>query len=604
MTSLHIFTSSHLHIFTSSSRIRNPESIVQSPHTVHSPPPFIHSPTLVQSLTRSLTHSLTPSPSRPRVCPGQSSSTQPNQPTLPTHFPPLTPSIFLTHLARSLTYSICRLSAFGRPSTSSPPRPVFPLTTYADHRPPTSAAVRHYPQVKSEAHKRVRYLSPNALNCPHQVLLTLHYSATRLHDYTTALLYTLARARTPTCFIVRASSIAVRAFPSRITYISPSKLDRQCASEQTTESTSSQLVTNSLQKYRSCKSQFHAEGSKNTTRDDDNNVDSFNPFTEAALSKLLGVSAKTSPSSMDRGSTQYTQSDHASAAHYTPQVRSNYSAAATPTSEFGAYPASARSGSFPEHIHRQYHPPSNHSGSSGGGMAQPTNPSIAASSPSYPPQHGGPYSPYPPGTEMQHGYQQHAAGGPMYAQPRPDWAGYAGGQQHPMHGGYPVSGAQTPTSAAPAGARPGQHGLAQVYSFVPIPGAQQHKRPRRRYEEIERMYKCGWNGCEKAYGTLNHLNAHVTMQSHGQKRTPEEASMGRPKLWDSPCRSVQLPPIAYQPGAQVQAQYQGAPSGGVQQIQSYAGDSHLQYSGYPASPYGAPNHMYNHNPNPATKYEH
>ena len=56
---------------------------------------------------------------------------------------------------------------------------------------------------------------------------------------------------------------------------------------------------------------------------------------------------------------------------------------------------------------------------------------------------------------------------------------------------------------------------------MPIPGAQQHKRPRRRYEEIERMYKCGWNGCEKAYGTLNHLNAHVTMQSHGSKRTPE-----------------------------------------------------------------------------------
>lgn len=35
------------------------------------------------------------------------------------------------------------------------------------------------------------------------------------------------------------------------------------------------------------------------------------------------------------------------------------------------------------------------------------------------------------------------------------------------------------------------------------------------------MYKCGWNGCEKAYGTLNHLNAHVTMQSHGAKRTPD-----------------------------------------------------------------------------------
>lgn len=38
------------------------------------------------------------------------------------------------------------------------------------------------------------------------------------------------------------------------------------------------------------------------------------------------------------------------------------------------------------------------------------------------------------------------------------------------------------------------------------------------------MYKCGWQGCEKAYGTLNHLNAHVTMQSHGTKRTPEGRS--------------------------------------------------------------------------------
>ncbi|KAI5292919.1 hypothetical protein KEM52_005967 [Ascosphaera acerosa] len=71
--------------------------------------------------------------------------------------------------------------------------------------------------------------------------------------------------------------------------------------------------------------------------------------------------------------------------------------------------------------------------------------------------------------------------------------------------------------------RPGQtHYFSQVYSFVPIPGTQQHKRPRRRYEEIERIYKCGWHGCEKAYGTLNHLNAHVTMQSHGPKRVPEE----------------------------------------------------------------------------------
>jgi hypothetical protein len=77
----------------------------------------------------------------------------------------------------------------------------------------------------------------------------------------------------------------------------------------------------------------------------------------------------------------------------------------------------------------------------------------------------------------------------------------------------------------------GGHPLSTVYSFVPIPGAQQHKRPRRRYEEIERMYKCGWNGCEKAYGTLNHLNAHVTMQSHGQKRTPEGMFYHFAKMW-------------------------------------------------------------------------
>jgi hypothetical protein len=230
---------------------------------------------------------------------------------------------------------------------------------------------------------------------------------------------------------------------------------------------------------------------------------------EAVLSSLLGAFTNRSPrSSMERGAPEYSQSDHASAI----QSNNNFSSA-TPTSEYGVHPTSARSSTFPEHIQRQqYYPSSNHSGSSG-------DPSIAASSPTYPP-HGGQYSPYPPQQEMSHGYPQHP-GGPMYAQPRPDWAGYGQQPHHGMPAPYQTTGVSTPTSAAPAGARPGQHPLSQVYSFVPIPGAQQHKRPRRRYEEIERMYKCGWNGCEKAYGTLNHLNAHVTMQSHGQKRTPE-----------------------------------------------------------------------------------
>lgn len=91
----------------------------------------------------------------------------------------------------------------------------------------------------------------------------------------------------------------------------------------------------------------------------------------------------------------------------------------------------------------------------------------------------------------------------------------------------PLSSQKKQTNNTPQGGHP----LSTVYSFVPIPGAQQHKRPRRRYEEIERMYKCGWNGCEKAYGTLNHLNAHVTMQSHGAKRTPEGTCCQIPWVW-------------------------------------------------------------------------
>jgi hypothetical protein len=55
-------------------------------------------------------------------------------------------------------------------------------------------------------------------------------------------------------------------------------------------------------------------------------------------------------------------------------------------------------------------------------------------------------------------------------------------------------------------------------------------------EEIERTYKCGWNGCETAYGTLNHLNGHVKMQWHGTKRTPEEFMEIR-KAWKA-CSST------------------------------------------------------------------
>ncbi|MCJ1225251.1 hypothetical protein MMC12_001900 [Toensbergia leucococca] len=254
----------------------------------------------------------------------------------------------------------------------------------------------------------------------------------------------------------------------------------------------------------------------------------------------------------------------------------------------------------------------------------PIDPSIAASSPSYP---GGPYSPYTPqGHDMSH-YQGQPP--PGYHWPPQQYAGHP----HGMPGGpysSPGTGVSSTGSAATAGPRPGQnpHPLSQVYSFVPIPGAQQHKRPRRRYEEIERMYKCGWNGCEKAYGTLNHLNAHVTMQSHGQKRTPEEFKEIR-KEWKArkkeednqrksdeerqrsttqgsqvdgqpadPAQAPQgqsypggvrphLPPIGYAPaGGQVPAQY----AGGVEQM--YQQGNGQGYPPYPHSPYGQGQQMY------------
>lgn len=42
--------------------------------------------------------------------------------------------------------------------------------------------------------------------------------------------------------------------------------------------------------------------------------------------------------------------------------------------------------------------------------------------------------------------------------------------------------------------------------------------------KVERLYGCNYPGCTKAYGTLNHLNAHITMQKHGLKRMPQGLS--------------------------------------------------------------------------------
>ncbi|GFF55391.1 hypothetical protein IFM58399_10062 [Aspergillus lentulus] len=354
----------------------------------------------------------------------------------------------------------------------------------------------------------------------------------------------------------------------------------------------------------------------------------------------------------NRPASEYAQSDQASAAataqytpqqevrptpQYTPQpevrptsaAAANISSSNTPQSDYGLnQPPAARSPAYPDYLARppQYHHAPNTQAGGAAGMAQATNPSIAASSPTYPP----PYSPYQPQGHDMAQYQGHPPPPPPQMYGRPEWSHGYGQHQHGLPGPYsaPATTVGPASPAATAGPRPGQ-----VYSFVPIPGAQQHKRPRRRYEEIERMYKCGWNGCEKAYGTLNHLNAHVTMQSHGAKRTPEEfkeirkewkarkkeeeaqrkaaeereraaaaqaaqanqvdapgptdPAQGQPPAYAGGVRP-QLPPIGYQPAdGQVPGQYGGA-SGMV-----YQGNGQMAYPpNYPHSPYGQSGQVY------------
>ncbi|KAG0049108.1 hypothetical protein BGZ89_004339 [Linnemannia elongata] len=114
-------------------------------------------------------------------------------------------------------------------------------------------------------------------------------------------------------------------------------------------------------------------------------------------------------------------------------------------------------------------------------------------------------------------------------------------QMSPHNGSYPpslqqVTGAQQQPQGAGWFADTGLDGVDngqggnKIYSFVPISGVNSKKRPRRRFDEIERLYVCNWADCEKSYGTLNHLNAHVTMQKHGPKRNPAEFKELR-KAW-------------------------------------------------------------------------
>jgi hypothetical protein len=60
--------------------------------------------------------------------------------------------------------------------------------------------------------------------------------------------------------------------------------------------------------------------------------------------------------------------------------------------------------------------------------------------------------------------------------------------------------------------------------LLPNKAPSQHpsKRPRRKYHQIDRNYSCKFPGCDKSYGALNHLNAHIKSKGHGEKRSPME----------------------------------------------------------------------------------
>ncbi|OBA17415.1 uncharacterized protein OGAPODRAFT_6914 [Ogataea polymorpha] len=62
------------------------------------------------------------------------------------------------------------------------------------------------------------------------------------------------------------------------------------------------------------------------------------------------------------------------------------------------------------------------------------------------------------------------------------------------------------------------------------PPSEANKRKRRKAHEVVRLYKCNHESCQKAYGTLNHLNSHIVLQKHGQKRSPSEFKELREEL--------------------------------------------------------------------------
>lgn len=116
------------------------------------------------------------------------------------------------------------------------------------------------------------------------------------------------------------------------------------------------------------------------------------------------------------------------------------------------------------------------------------------------------YGPSPPGTGTSS-----SSGPPQHLQFQ---------QSGPSGRNLGLDSSDAPSLPSSGPARSHDRKSNRQYSFVALPGNAMKKRPRRRYDEIERMYSCSYPSCTKSYGTLNHLNAHVQMQGHGPKRSP------------------------------------------------------------------------------------
>ena len=57
------------------------------------------------------------------------------------------------------------------------------------------------------------------------------------------------------------------------------------------------------------------------------------------------------------------------------------------------------------------------------------------------------------------------------------------------------------------------------------------RRFRRRYNQIVRKYSCTYAGCNKSYGSLNHLNTHIVTKKHGHRKSKADYRKNFPEYF-------------------------------------------------------------------------